>query len=236
MAWSCLSSACCFAPCFEPHVRLRDGRTAKDWWVLPDDVALPSALQGVFWLDGNSADPGLLSFNTSSYDARRREVHFQIYAVDSWASTTKLSTSTCVRSAYVVTLDESLTRGTIHTTFDWGCVQCACCLCNRATSCESICEFRMTLDAEDEDVWKRESWICRSCVGDRFFEEYNFTRVLAPDGTPTKYYDKMAKDPHVAKLYTRTPHPAYCGADVAHYHRRGPSGAKVAPGRADIER
>ena len=125
-----LGVCCCCKPCFDVFVQKRDGRTAKDWFVVPDlgddPRTLPEPLRGVFWLDGN-LDPSLLSFTASAWDDRTKTILFPIYAVDAWASTTRLSQSTCLRARYVAKFDAGATAGRIRATSDYACVRAACC-------------------------------------------------------------------------------------------------------------
>ena len=214
--YDCLGVVCCCTPIFDRFVERRDGRTASDWFAVPalgdDPGALPAPLRGVFWLDGNH-DPSLLSFTTARWDPRARQVHFPIYAVDAWASTSRLSHSTCLRSGYVATFDADTARGRIRTTSEYSCVRVfCCCVCCQ----DRLAEYTVE-KTDDPDVWTRESWLCRPCCGDKLFAAYRFTRVLDGDGRPTRHYDAMAATADVKTLYTRTPCPLYCGADRSHH-------------------
>ena len=169
--YDCLGVVCCCTPIFDRFVERRDGRTASDWFAVPalgdDPGALPAPLRGVFWLDGNH-DPSLLSFTTARWDPRARQVHFPIYAVDAWASTSRLSHSTCLRSGYVATFDADTARGRIRTTSDYWCVRVfCCCVCCQ----DRLAEYTVE-KTDDPDVWTRESWLCRPCCGDKLFAAY----------------------------------------------------------------
>lgn len=231
---------CCCTPLFDRYVEKRDGATAAEWWALPAVVdgpgALPAPLRGVFWLDGNG-DPSLLTFQGAKWDAGARSVRFPIYGVDSWASTTKLSPSACLRSTYVVTADDdAASSARIRVTSHYCCLRLLCAPC--ALGHDSLADFRMERrDESDPDAWVRESWVLRPCYGDRFFKRYDFLRVLDEHGAPTRHYARMAASEDVRALYTRRPFPPYCGGDLQYAARHGAEATgKVAPESEAIDR
>jgi len=212
----------------------RDGHAAVDWFAVPS-TSVPSALRGVFWADGNW-DPSLLNFATARWDGGPRVMTYKTYGVDAWASTTRLSQSTCCCGTYIIYFDEELKVGDIHTSFDWPCLPllcCAphlrrrhCCAYCLPESCTCIADFKMTQN--DPDTWVRDSTMCKACCGPKLKQSYTLKRVLDETGAKTKHYDEMAKSDKTSVLYTRTPCPCYMGCDATHYAQTQ-ARAKVAP-------
>lgn len=215
MSGSCL--------CYDKHTQERDGLKASEWWHLPT-TDVPAPFRGIMWLPGNG-DPGLLSFNTSHFDAARRRIKFKIYAPDAWYSTTKLSHSALCCGSYAVYGSEDATRADIRSTFDWPC-------CCGVESCRCIADFTMEQQAEDPNLWIRDSVLCQACCGRRCGERYTLTRVVDDRGQQTPHYAAMvAANGPAWTLTTRTPFPLYCGADASHH------AATAAPGSvAPVER
>ena len=68
----------------------------------------------------------------------------------------QLSHSALCCGSYAVYVSEDATRADIRSTFDWPC-------CCGVESCRCIADFTMEQQAEDPNLWIRDSVLCKAC-------------------------------------------------------------------------
>ena len=172
-----------------------------DQWMPTANAAMPPALQGIYWMDGNGRER-LFSLASAEVDVDRRRVVLNTAAPVAWAATVDSGAgmdSLCGQRMscchYDMRFDEGYSSAQILIRM-FGCCTCP----------SGLCDFTMSRSESDGETWDRPSRVCGLSVSN-----YALRRIVDGEGRRTAHYAAMVEKVPANAIVFRAP-----GAKVMH--------------------